>query len=142
MKKLSAFSMLLGSYLTAALPTFAAVGDPIQIDLCPKADPTKGNTNLSALCRLQFDGATITKIITIAFVIATILALAFLIFGGIRWIISGGEKEKVEEARKAIVAALVGLVLVFLSYFILRLVFTVIGIEFGTGFQIPSLIQK
>ncbi len=77
--------------------------------------------NLCGLTGANF-GNTFSQIITFAFVFAIIIALAFLIWGGVKWITSGGEKTGVDEARNHVVAAVVGLIIVFLSYFILNLV--------------------
>lgn len=56
------------------------------------------------------------------FIIATLLALAFLIWGGISWIISGGDKAGVEAARKKIIYALIGLIITFSSFLILNMI--------------------
>ena len=45
-----------------------------------------------------------------------------LIWGGIEWVLSAGDKEKVANARKRIIASLVGLVIIALAYFILKIV--------------------
>lgn len=51
-----------------------------------------------------------------------ILSLIFLIWGGFSWITSGGDKEKVDKARKTILMAIVGLGLVFLAFVIVRFI--------------------
>ncbi len=132
MKKLSLISSTFGLYLLAALPAFAAT----TIDPCPNNQT--GSTNFRPLCDLRLQGGLVSNVITIAFIIATLIALGFLIYGGIRWILSGGDKAGVEAARNTIVAALVGLVIVFLSYFILRLVFSLFGIDLG-NLTLPDL---
>lgn len=50
------------------------------------------------------------------------LALVFLVIGGVKWLTSQGEKEGVNKARETIVAAIVGLVIIFLSYLIVNFV--------------------
>lgn len=75
--------------------------------------------------------------IQIALIIAAILTFAFLIWGGIEWIASGGNKEKYEAARGRITAALVGLAIVAAAWALMKL----IGYFFGVNvfdFQIPS----
>lgn len=80
-------------------------------------------------------------IVTILFVIGIVIAIAFLIYGGIKWILSGGDKAAVESARNHIVAAIVGLVIVIGAFFILSTVITIItGKPFDlTNLCIPSL---
>lgn len=71
----------------------------------------------------------IQNILTILLGAGVILALFFLIFGGIKWITSGGEKEGVESARKMITFSIIGLVIVFLSFFILNFVGGIFGVN-------------
>jgi hypothetical protein len=61
-------------------------------------------------------------VLTWLFTFAGIAALFFVIFGGFKFITSGGEKEKVEEGRKTITWALVGMILIFLSFAIVRFI--------------------
>lgn len=108
-------------FLASAAPAFA------QVKLCPDGSPQFGG-----LCTLaQAPEATFARlvslIIQLALMIAAIIAVIFLIWGGIRWIISGGDKAGVESARNTIIAAIIGLVIVFLSFILI----TVIGQIFG-----------
>ena len=81
----------------------------------------------------------IKAVINLLFVVAAVIAIVFLIYGGIRWILSGGDKAGVEAARNTIIAAIIGLVIVVLSYFILSVVFQFLGIPLFTNFNIPTL---
>src|ERR1700690_2837108 len=67
-------------------------------------------------------------IITLLLAVGVVIALAFLIYGGIKWILSGGDKAAVDAARKHIVAAIIGLVIVVTAFVILGFVFQLIGI--------------
>ena len=58
------------------------------------------------------------------------LALLFVVWGGITWMTSRGNAEKVKSGRDAIVWALFGLVAVFLSYVIIS---AVLGLLQGTS---------
>lgn len=78
-------------------------------------------------------------IIYAAFALAILAALIYLIWGGINWILSGGEKEKVDEARKRIIAAVVGLILVALAVAILNFVLTLLGFCGLFNFRIPTI---
>jgi type IV secretory pathway VirB2 component (pilin) len=69
-------------------------------------------------------------IVNFLFVGATVLALIFIIWGGIGWITSGGDKGKVDAARKKIVYAVIGLIVTFLAYFILSIIESLFGIKF------------
>lgn len=66
-------------------------------------------------------------IIQLVFIIGVILAVIFLIYGGIKWILSGGDKSAVESARNHIIAAIIGLIIVVGAFFIIGLIFQLIG---------------
>ncbi len=136
MKKISALTLSVASYLTLVPSAFAAADFGI---VSPCAEDT--GLNFSALCNIGAGGVggLISNIITLLFLVAILLAIGFLVYGGIKWISSGGDKGKVEAARGTIVAALVGLVLVFLSYFIINLVAQFFGLGGLSDFQIPVL---
>lgn len=60
--------------------------------------------------------------VTVFMVLAVIVALFFLVYGGISFITSGGDKQKVMQARLKLTYAVVGLIIIFLSFFIINLV--------------------
>ncbi len=85
----------------------------------------------------------IAFIINAIIVLGIVLSLIFLLYGGVRWILSGGDKGKVDSARSTIVAAIVGLIIVILAYVIINAVLKVLtGKDLNGGFTIPSLNQK
>lgn len=57
----------------------------------------------------------IANILTSAFAIAAILLLVFIVLGGVQWILSGGEKQGVENAKNRITNAIIGLIIVALA---------------------------
>ncbi len=61
------------------------------------------------------------------------IALLMFVWGGIEFLISAGSSEKVEKAKKRIIAAVVGLILVFASYLIVKFVFQSLGINWKGG---------
>lgn len=136
MKKLTAALGTLGLFAYSALPAFAQQG--IGIDPCANGDT--GGTDFTKLCLLNASGSgrIVQTIVTVLLIAAVIIALFYLIWGGIRWITSGGDKGKVEEARKHIVAAIIGLIVAFLAYFILSLILGFFGMSLTTFF-LPKL---
>jgi len=80
-------------------------------------------------------------IVNALFLIAAFLAVAYLMFGGIKWITSRGDKMAVESARKHIVAAVLGLIIVAGSFFALNVVFRLLGAEnpLEDGFKLQTL---
>jgi len=67
--------------------------------------------------------------VTTLLVLAVIVTLFFLVYGGISFITSGGDKQKVVQARLRITYAIVGLIIIFLSFFIVNLIGGVFGIN-------------
>jgi len=122
------------AYLAFALPAFAQV----PVNPCPST--TGGGTNFSTLCNLNSSkiGAVLSEIITIVLIAAAIIALFFLIFGGIRWITSGGDKAKVESARNTIIASIIGLIIALLSFFIITIVLGFFGLSLS-NLTLPKL---
>ncbi|HKC14926.1 MAG TPA: hypothetical protein VKC89_03145 [Patescibacteria group bacterium] len=67
--------------------------------------------------------------VTILLVISIILTLFFLVLGGIDMITSGGDKQKVVNARHKLTYAVLGLLVVFLSFLIVNLIGSVFGVD-------------
>lgn len=74
-------------------------------------------------------GDIVSGLIRGALVIAAVVFFFILVIGGIRWIMSGGDKAQTENARNQITAALVGLVIVFAAWAIVALINTFFGID-------------
>lgn len=110
---------LIGSALTAA--SFLSVGATAAFATGNSVNPCPGAGQFSKLCNLNANnlGGIVGTAVTFILIIAVLIALFFLILGGIRWITSGGDKAKVDSARQTITAAIVGLVIAFLAFFIL-----------------------
>jgi len=76
----------------------------------------------------------------LVFVGAGLFVLYHLIFGALEWIQSGGDKEKVEKARKRITTAVTGLVILFIVLGLVVLIEQIFG--FGLGFTAPIKITR
>ena len=140
MKKALSTISAAATYLYIAAPAFAAPQSGSD-----SLDPCTGETNnpaLTAACqgRNLTLGGVIGFAITLVFVAAVLIALFFLVYGGIKWITSGGDKGAVEAARNQIIAAVIGLIIVFLSFFILNLVLGFFGLSLF-DLRIPVLGQ-
>lgn len=64
----------------------------------------------------------ISAIINFVLGVAGVLSFIWLLWGGIQWILSGGDKEGTEKARKRITAALIGLAIVFSAYALIYII--------------------
>ncbi len=142
MKRLSSFIISAIVFLSTALPSLAAADDGRGVDsgnvknavvqetLCAKRGYFK------VLCDNLNIGQLIVGFINLIFILSVIVALLYLIWGGFKWLTSGGDKTAVQGAREHIVAAIVGLIVIFLSYFILNFI---IGF-FIPGFQLNQFV--
>lgn len=133
MKKFAA-ALSIGTYLSLVPTAFA---ENTALNAC-------GTGSFSSLCGLTAGnfGSIVGTLIQLVFVVATVFALFYLIYGGFRWLISTGDKGKVTEAREHIIAAIIGLVVIFLAYFIINII---LGFFVGgslSNLSIPNLSLK
>lgn len=85
-------------------------------------------------------GTVFQNIITIIFVIATLIFLFMIIIGALQWIMSGGNKESLAAAKSRITHALIGLVILALSFLLVTVFGTIVGINIvNNDFTIPTL---
>lgn len=133
MKKISAVIASIG---LMAASTGVALAAPAQIStqLCPTA--------FNNLCKVNIASGNglVGGIITVLFIIAILMSLFFLLYGGIRWISSVGDKGKIDQARSTVVAALVGLVIAFLAFAITNFILIFFTGQGTSQLNIPKLI--
>jgi hypothetical protein len=72
-------------------------------------------------------GKLINRALDFVMVIGALLVFMYLVWGGIEWITSGGDKTKTESARNKITAAVIGLIILAASWAILGLVLQFLG---------------
>lgn len=75
----------------------------------------------------------LSKIVEIIFVAATIIFVFMVIITAVQWILSGGDKEAVGNARKRLTWAIIGIVFLALAFVILRVAGQITGFEFFAG---------
>jgi ABC-type Fe3+ transport system permease subunit len=91
-------------------PTFAddlTLGGAVSSDNQGQGQPTSlfGGSN-----------AIVPRVINIMLYIVGILAIIMLIYGGIRYVLSGGDDKRVTAAKNTILYAIVGLIVAILGY--------------------------
>ena len=77
--------------------------------------------------QLMGGDGTLSNIINTILYVAGVIAVAMLIIGGIRFMISRGDKDKVQKAKNTIVYAIIGLILVIFSYAIVNFIVSATG---------------
>lgn len=82
--------------------------------------------------------------ITILFAVGAMAFTIMIVWGAVSWILSGGDKEQIAGARKRITQAIIGLVLLSLSFVVMVVLGQILNINFlQTGsFQLPALYKK
>lgn len=89
-----------------------------------------GKALAAAAPNVSFDlGLTITRAAQLALLIAGVLLFVYLVLGGLQWIMSGGDKGKVENARNMITQAIIGLAVVSSSFAIFLVLQYFFGLE-------------
>jgi Na+/proline symporter len=78
--------------------------------------------------------------ITLILIVAAVIFFFMLIFGGIKWIMSGGDKANTESARNTVTSALIGLVIVFSAWAIAQLIGHLFNVEIlgDSGITLPK----
>lgn len=109
-------ALALGVSLVAPA-TYAAPSDGIQGGL------NDANPN-NVPQQLDGDGGVIKTVINVMLWIVGILSVIMLIYGGIRYTISGGDSGAVTSAKNTILYAIVGLIVAIFAYALVNWVFT------------------
>lgn len=79
--------------------------------------------------------------INMVFIVAATLAVIVIMYAGIQWTMSGGDSQKIADARKRILYAVIGLVVAALAFFIVNTITVVLGGKPGNFFN-PSQLVK
>ncbi len=96
----------------------------------------KGNYNLDDLIRIL--------IIAANFILGLVgaLALAAFVYGGVILLISAGSSEKVTQGKTILTNAIIGLVIVFVSWLIIKFVMSTMGLDWKGEAETPQATQS
>lgn len=84
--------------------------------IAPKLSPSSGDAATGT-----FSGV-LASVVGVLFVVGILLFVLYFIVGAYQWITSSGDQKGVEKARNSIIQAVVGLVVLFSLFALLRLV--------------------
>lgn len=126
--------LTLGFMISLSAPTFGLINRAYAVDVvspaCQNADPD----NLPAVCKTQAGGdplfgpdGILTTVVNILSIIAGIVAVFVIMIGGAKMITSAGDSKSVQEARNAVLYAVVSLVIVASAQILVRFVLDKIG---------------
>lgn len=83
-------------------------------------------------------GVLLHNLVIMMLIGSALATLLMLLIGGVRFVISGGDPKRVQQARGTLTYAIVGIVVVFLSFIILRLVSDATGnTDILNGLSVP-----
>jgi len=81
--------------------------------------------------------------IAFALITASILCLVFIIVGGISFILSAGDEDKIKKAVHTIRYAIIGLIVTFVAFFAVSFIARLLDIPFDLNFStIVDLMQQ
>ncbi len=83
-------------------------------------------------------GTIISGAIGAAFIIAGLIIFAYLVFGGILYITSSGDKSQTEKGTSAMTGAAVGFAIIAAAYAIMLLMQYIFGYQVLGGIAIPT----
>ncbi|MBU0458060.1 hypothetical protein KJ652_03785 [Patescibacteria group bacterium] len=90
------------------------------------------------MLRELLENASILEIVAtfvaLALIAATILCLVYIIVGGITFILSAGNEEKIKKAVHTIRFAIIGLFVSFIAFFIVKFMAVLLDIPFELSF--------
>lgn len=85
----------------------------------------------------------IATFIALALIFAMLLSLIFIIVGGISFILSAGNEEKIKKAVNTIRYSIIGLIVTFLAFFAVSWISRLLDIPFELNFStIVDLMQE
>lgn len=122
----------LAGLLIAPMLALSALIVPLAVPAFAVCDPTAPTIQSGADCSqptgtsgsLFGSGSIFTKVVNILLFVIGAVAVIMLIFGGIRYTISGGNEKQVEAAKNTILYAIIGIVVAFLAYAVVNWVLT------------------
>lgn len=86
--------------------------------------------------------AIVQTFISLFFLAAILISLTYIIWGGVDYMISEGDKQRIQAARHKFIFAIIGLVVVLLSFFTIGVVGDIFGINFFNSPFGPGNIQN
>lgn len=117
---------------------FLAAGSVLAQQPNPNQQPDYGLDISASVAGLKSDtpptlAQVMGMIINAGLGLVGVIYLILIIYAGFQWMTAGGNEETVTKAKKRLVHATIGLVIVFMAFVITNfLVFTVLGISLGT----------
>ena len=124
------YALLFGGVLVfSAIAVFSGLNEVTASAVCDLSNPSvstgaecaRGNGQPA---QLVGDGGVFNRITSILLFVVGAVAVIMLIFGGIRYIVSGGDQANVTAAKNTILYAIIGIIVALLAYAAVKFVTT------------------
>lgn len=128
----------------SGIPAYLLYAPAALAARCPPDQPLCGNIDAPENRIISPStpiGAIVSFVVAFIIVIAFLAALLFIVIGAFQWITSGGDKQRVADARNHILAAVIGLIVIALSFVIINVIITALGLGSLTNIKIPTLSE-
>lgn len=96
----------------------------------------------SSAATLNCIGPLLINVVQWLLAFAGTAGVFFIIFSSIRIITSGGDAKRLDEARKGLAFAVIGLILVLVSFLIINIVATITGLNCIEQFGFTNCLQQ
>ncbi len=98
---------------------------------------TNSDGTINEVATLNCIPAVFHNIVNWALIFAAVVAIFLIMFSGIKFLRSGGQEKLVEDARNTLTYAIIGLVVILLSFLIINVISDITGVgcikKFGFG---------
>lgn len=88
--------------------------------------------SLESMSAYKFQGKTlgnmVSALLIYVFPIAGLILLLYLIYGGYKYMLSRGDPKSLEQAKGIITTAVIGFIIVFISYWVVQIVGLALGL--------------
>ncbi len=126
-KKITTLVLTFISFFTTAIPSFAAITNPVTGELGDDATKAaSGETFVDYFTTLWNTAVTI----------GAVAVLIMFLWGALEWITAGGDSGKIEKARSRILQSIIGLLILVSSFVIIGFISQLF---FGEEFSILNL---
>ena len=131
MKKIIKIAGQIFTGAAAAVTLFA--GRVMATDAATSSNPAQEGANTAKAAGMPSElvgvNGVFTKITNTVLYAVGIISVIMLIYGGLRYVISGGDSKKVTDAKNTIMYAIIGLIISILAYAIVNFVINAVGGE-------------
>ncbi len=109
----------------------SSIGGTYSNNVCNFSGTSSVPTSCSSI------NSTITTVITLLFSLAGLLFFIMIVVSGIKIITAGGDTEKISSAKKGIINAIIGLVIVIGAFLIIEVITSLLGVSGSLFYSNP-----